>query len=125
MSTKKRILVVDDDPQIVDMLKTALERVGYEVDGAGTGRDALRAIHDRIYDAAILDFALPDMNGLALHREIRQIDGELAHNTLFCSGLDQSDQNLGYYATYGVGFLSKPFDLQEVIDSLESLWTVD
>ncbi len=125
MSDQKRILIVDDDPQIVGMLETALVRVGYRVDGAGTGRDALQAIHDRIYDAAILDFDLPDMNGLALHREIRQIDEELARNTLFCSGIDQSDQNLGYYSTYGVGFLSKPFDLQEVIDSLESLWAVE
>ena len=124
MSSQKRVLIVDDEPQIVDLLKETLEKVGYRVDGAGTGQEALQAIHDHIYDAAILDFALPDMNGLALHREIRQIDEELANNTLFCSGHAQSDNNLGYYATYGIGFLSKPFEIQEVVDALESLWPV-
>ena len=39
--------------------------------------------------------------------------------------LVQSDQNLGYYSTYGVGFLSKPFDIEDIIGSLESLWAVD
>lgn len=125
MSAQKRILIVDDEPKLVQMLRVALERVGYKVDSAGDGKAALQAIHDQIYDAAILDFALPDTNGLALHREIRQIDEELALNTLFCSGHAQTDQDLGYYATHGVGFLSKPFEIQEVFDSLESLWTVE
>jgi len=125
MSGQKRILVVDDEQEIAKMLQEALEKVGYRVDCAIDGKAALQAVHDHIYDAAILDFALPDMNGLMVHREIRQMDEELANNTLFCSGYVQSDQNLGYYSTYGVGFLSKPFDLHEVIDSLEAMWVVD
>ncbi len=125
MSGQKRILVVDDEPEIVQLLVTGLEKVGYKVDGAADGKAALQAVHDHIYDAAILDFSLPDMNGLMVHREIRQMDAELANNTLFCSGHAQSDQDLGYYSTYGVGFLSKPFNIQEIIDSLESLWTAD
>ena len=125
MSGQKRILVIDDELEIVQMLQLALRKVGYRVDGAGSGREALKAVHDHIYDAAILDFALPDMNGLVVHREIRQMDEELAKNTLFCSGHAQSDQNLGYYRSYGVGFLSKPFDIQEIIDQLETLWAVE
>jgi len=125
MPGRKSILIVEDEPEVAEMLQLALQRVGYKVDVAPDGKAALQAVHDKIYDAAILDFALPDMNGLAVHREIRQMDEELARNTLFCSGHEQSDQNLGYYSTYGVGFLSKPFEIQEVIDSLESLWTAD
>ena len=53
------------------------------------------------------------------------MDEELAANTLFTSGHIQTEQSLGYYSTYGVGFLSKPFNIEEVIDSLESLWAVD
>ncbi len=125
MSGQKHILVVDDDSQILDVLKQGLENVGYKVDCFQDGKTALQAVHDRIYDAAILDFSLPDMNGLSVHREIRQMDEELANNTLFTSGHVQSDQDLGYYSTYGVGFLSKPFIIQEIIGSLESLWTAD
>lgn len=122
MSAQKRILVVDDEPEILQLLQEALEAVGYKVDGVLDGKTALQAVHDNIYDAAIVDFSLPDMNGLTVHREIRQMDEELANNTLFCSGHAQSDDNLGYYSTYGVGFLSKPLNLEEVIDSLESVW---
>lgn len=125
MPGQKRILVVDDEPEILLLLQEGLEKVGYRVDGVADGKTALQAVHDRIYDAAILDFSLPDMNGLTVHREIRQMDEELARNTLFTSGHAQSDQNLGYYSTYGGGFLSKPFNLDEVIDSLESMWEVD
>ncbi len=125
MSGQKHILIVDDDSQILDVLKQALENVGYKVDCVLDGKSALQAVHDRIYDAAILDFVLPDMNGLSVHREIRQMDEELANNTLFTSGHAQSDKNLGYYSTYGVGFLSKPFNLEEIIDSLESMWAVE
>ena len=125
MAGQKRILIIDDEPAIVQLLVRGLERVGYKVDGAENGKAALQAVHDHIYDAAILDFDLPDMNGLAVHREIRQMDEELATNTLFCSGHAQTDQNLGYYSSFGVGFLSKPFNIQEIIDSLETLWAVD
>ena len=125
MSGQKRILVVDDEPQILQLLQEALEKFGYRVDGVADGKTALQAVHDHIYDAAILDFSLPDMNGLTVHREIRQMDEELAKNTLFMSGHAQSDQNVGYYSTYGVSFLSKPFNLEEVIDALESMWAVD
>ena len=125
MSGKKRVLIVDDEAPIRDVLQQALEGVGYAVVGVGSGAEALQAIRDEIFDAAIVDFQLPDMDGLQLHREFRQMDDELAQNTLFISGHGQSDQNLGYYSTYGVGFLSKPFNIEEVVDALESLWTVD
>lgn len=116
----KRILVVDDEPDIVDMLQEFLVANGYVADSAPTAEGALGLVRDQIYDAAILDFNLPDMDGVMLHRQIRQMDAELAQRTLFTSGLVQSEHNLGYYATYGMGFVSKPFDLQEVLDWLDS-----
>ena len=122
MSGRKRVLVVDDEPEIIQLLEEALAKVGYLVDGVGDGQAALQAVREHIYDAAILDFSLPDMDGLMVHREIRQMDEELAANTLFTSGHIQSNQNLGYYSSYGVGFLAKPFNVEEVIDSLEALW---
>jgi len=125
MSGQKRILIIDDEAPIRDLLSEALTRVGYIVDGVGSGADTMQAVRDQIYDAAILDFKLPDMDGMQLHRELRQMDEELAQNTLFISGHGQTDQNLGYYSTYGVGFLSKPFNIAEVIDALESLWAVE
>ena len=117
----KRLLIVDDEVDIVDLLRDVLTNEGYVVDAAPSAEDALRLIHENIYDAAILDFNLPDMDGVMLHRQIRQKDPDLANRSIFMSGLVQSDTNLGYYAAQGAGFLSKPFDIEDVLAAVRSL----
>ena len=117
----KRILVVDDEVIVVDLLTAILTDQGFEVDFALDAASALAKVRESIFDAAILDFNLPDMNGLMLHREIRQMDEELADNTLFASGVEQSEKNLDYYTSYGKGFLSKPFEVQEVLSAVNRL----
>jgi DNA-binding response OmpR family regulator len=117
----RRILIVDDEQVIVDLLSEFLSDQGFEVDFALDAAGALERVRENIYDAAILDFNLPDMNGVMLHREIRQMDEELAGNTLFTSGLEQSEKNLDYYTAYGKGFISKPFEVREVLSAVNSL----
>jgi len=116
----KRILVVDDEEVIVDLLTAILTDQGFEVDFALDAAGALEKVRESIFDAAILDFNLPDMNGVMLHREIRQMDEELADNTLFTSGVEQSEKNLDYYTSYGKGFLTKPFEVQEVLSAVNT-----
>lgn len=118
----KRILVVDDEPEIVAVLSEILTGNGYQVDSAEDAAGALDQVRENIFDGAILDFNLPDMNGVMLHRQIRQMDEELGNHTLFTSGLVQSDQNLGYYSAYGGGFLPKPFEIQQVLDAVAGLF---
>lgn len=113
-----RILLVDDEKDIVEMLGDVLSTHGFDVDSAHSAEEALERIRETIYDAAILDFNLPDMDGVMLHRQIRQMDTELAGKTLFMSGMVQSDQNLGYYAAQSAGFLSKPFQVDQVLEAL-------
>lgn len=110
----ERILVVDDEAAIVDLLKDVFMTDGYVVDSAADAEVALRLVRENIYDVAIVDFNLPDMNGVMLHHQIRQMDAELAACTIFMSGLLQSDDNLGYYLSHSGGFLAKPFDVAEV-----------
>lgn len=117
----KRVLIVDDEAEIVEMLRAVLTGSGCDVDSALDAQSALERIRGTIYDAAILDFNLPDMDGVMLHRQIRQMDQELAGRTIFMSGMLQSDGNLGYYETHSAGFLSKPFTLEEVIKALRDV----
>ena len=121
--TDKRILIVDDEPAIVELLSEILSTAGYQIDSADCADAAVELVRENIYDAAILDFNLPDMNGVMLHRQIRQMDEELAGNTLFISGLIQSDGNLDYFHAFGRGFLPKPFKPQDVLASLQNLWS--
>ena len=118
---RQRILVVDDERDIVEMLAEILSTYGFEVDSASSAQEALQCIRDTIYDAAILDFNLPDMDGVMLHRQIRQMDMELAAKTLFMSGMVQTDLNLGYYAAQSAGFVSKPFQVNQVLEALATV----
>ena len=68
------ILVVDDEPSILKLLKEALTQWGYQVECVGTGAEALEAVRTGLYDAAITDIRMPEMNGLDLLREIKRHD---------------------------------------------------
>ena len=111
----ERILVVDDEPEIIELLRDVLVADGYVVDAAPDAGTALRLIRENIYDLGLIDFNLPDMDGVMLHHQIRQMDAELAASTIFMSGLLQSDENLGYYMSHSGGFLAKPFDISDVL----------
>ena len=119
----QRILVVDDERSILDLLRDALTEAGYEVDAAEDARAALDLVKNNLYDVAILDFALPDMNGVMLHHELRQLDAELAERTLFISGHAQSDDDLDYFSSAASGFLPKPFEVTDVLQAVHKLLT--
>ena len=119
--SERRILIVDDEAQIISLLKEFLQGEGFEVDAAADAAGALALIRSHIFDAAVLDFNLPDMNGVMLHRQIRQMDPELADKTIFMSGFLQADTNLDYYTAHGGGFLAKPFDVRDVVDAIRNV----
>jgi CheY-like chemotaxis protein len=114
----KRILIVDDEPEVVSFLEELLEDRGYAVDSANDAAGALELVRATIFDAAILDFNLPDMNGIMLHNQLRQMDRELAGNTIFISGMVQTEKDLDYYSAHGGGFLAKPIEIKDVLDYL-------
>ncbi|HUC44827.1 MAG TPA: response regulator [Candidatus Sulfotelmatobacter sp.] len=114
-----RLLVVDDEPEIVAILCEMLGEHGYVVDAARTAEQAIALIREHIYEVALIDFNLPDMDGMMLHRQIRQMDEELAGRTIFMSGLLQTEANLGYYRAESAGFVGKPFDLRDVLEQIQ------
>lgn len=116
-----RVLVVDDDPEIRDLLRDALSVDGYPVDCAGDAAEALAFVRENIYAVALVDFDLPDMNGVMLHRKMREMDPELASATLFMSGMVQQTEHLDYYSNASGGFFAKPFAVPEVIAEVRRL----
>jgi two-component system OmpR family response regulator len=117
----KKILIVDDEPEVVSFLEDLLEQNGYAVASAGDAAGALELVRSTMFDAAILDFNLPDMDGVMLHRQLRQMDAELAANTIFISGMVQSKKDLDYYTAHGGGFLAKPIEIDDVLSYLRSM----
>ena len=92
MSDQGRILVVDDDPYIADLVSAALRYEGFEVQVVGTGRDALAVAASTRHDLVVLDVMLPDMEGLEVCRRLR-MDG--AHvPVLFLTARDATEDKV-------------------------------
>jgi DNA-binding response OmpR family regulator len=117
----KRILVVDDDEGILTLLRDALSTAVYEVDTAFSAASALELIRNNIYAVAVVDYDLPDMNGVMLHREIRQKDRDLAQRTIFMSGHVEAQSHQDYYDSEGTAFVSKPIDVWALIATIHTL----
>src|SRR5215471_16383879 len=72
------VLIIDDEAEIRESLRTLLELEGYDVDAAGSGEEGLARLGERAFDLVLLDLALPDRNGLDLLADLRAQDPGLA-----------------------------------------------
>src|SRR2546422_4460030 len=77
-TTAGSVLIIDDEAAIRESLETLLEFEGYSVESAETGEEGLAKLAERPFDLALLDFALPDRNGLEILADIRSRDPQLA-----------------------------------------------
>jgi two-component system OmpR family response regulator len=113
VSRSQQVLVVDDEPSIVDAVATALRYEGFEVRVAGTGRSALSAAQEAPPDLIVLDVMLPDLDGLEVTRRLRA-DG-IKVPILFLTARDGIDDKLAGLAIGGDDYVTKPFSLAEVV----------
>lgn len=112
--TKKRVLVVDDDQVIRDLIISFLSFSGYEVSGAQNGKEGLDIVKEHQPDLIISDIHMPQMNGFQLLKEVKDINPDLP--VIFITGYAHlrrffSDQNVR-----ADGFLEKPFNLDTLND---------
>ena len=114
-----RILVVDDEASIVDAVATALRYEGFEVDDAATGRDALAAVARAEPDLIVLDWMLPDIEGIEVGRRLR----ERGHKTaiLFLTAKDAVENKVDALRAGGDDYVTKPFSLAEVVARVQAI----
>ncbi len=117
----ERILVVDDDPSLLTLLKMRLHSMGFAVTACGTGEDALNRAKEDPYDFAILDLRLPDVDGLDLMEELHQHQTQLPVLILTAHGcIPNAVQAMKKGAN---GYLTKPFDDKELQESIDKALT--
>ncbi len=105
-----RVLIVDDEPGILEILSTVLIGEGYAVDVAATGGEALTLVgQSHAYSVALIDLELPDMSGRLLGERLRNSDARLPLSPVFMSGRPRPDD-----LPSETRFLSKPFSLDTV-----------
>ena len=114
-----RILVVDDEPSIVDAVATALRYEGFDVDEAATGRDALQAASLREPDLIVLDWMLPDIDGLEVGRRLRERGFKCA--VLFLTAKDATENKVEALRAGGDDYVTKPFSLAEVVARVHAI----
>ncbi len=114
-----RILVVDDEPNITDLLATALRFVGFDVAIANTGRDALDAAASFAPDLLVLDIMLPDYNGFEICERLRA-DGVKAP-VVFLTARDATEDKVAGLRLGADDYVTKPFSLEELIARIEAV----
>lgn len=114
-----RILVVDDEPSIVDSVATVLRYEGYDVDVASSGSVALQKAQDGAFDLIVLDVMLPDFNGFEVTRRIRS-DG-LDVPVLFLTAKGDVDDRVTGLTIGGDDYVAKPFSLVELVARIKAI----
>ncbi len=114
-----RILVVDDEPYITDLVAAALRYEGFDVETAASGREALGAAATNRHDLVVLDIMLPDMEGIEVCRRLR-LDGATLP-VLFLTARDATEDKVAGLTAGGDDYLSKPFSLEELVARIRAV----
>ncbi|MEN8649949.1 response regulator transcription factor [Streptomyces sp. 21So2-11] len=114
-----RVLVVDDEASLAELLSMALRYEGWEVRSAGDGAGAVRSARDFRPDAVVLDVMLPDMDGLAVLGRLRCELPDVP--VLFLTARDSVEDRIAGLTAGGDDYVTKPFSLEEVVARLRGL----
>jgi two-component system NtrC family sensor kinase len=109
------VLVVDDEPEITELIRTLLESAGHEVASAESGAVALELIEAARFGAVVCDLHMPDMDGAALWREVSRRDARLARRFLFVTGDTLSPDARAFLKSTRCAALDKPFTRPDLL----------
>ncbi|WP_327096207.1 response regulator transcription factor [Nocardia vinacea] len=113
------VLVVDDEPNILDLLSAALRMSGFDVHTAASGYAALAEAAAHPPDIVVLDVMLPDLDGYAVARRLRESDSQVP--VLFLTSRDAVEDRIAGLAAGGDDYVTKPFSIEEVLLRLRAI----
>jgi two-component system, OmpR family, response regulator len=114
-----RVLVVDDESTLTELLSMALRYEGWDVRGAGDGQAAVTTARSFQPDVVVLDIMLPDMDGLAVLRQLRSQVSDVP--VLFLTAKDAVEDRIAGLTAGGDDYVTKPFSLEELVARLRAL----
>jgi CheY-like chemotaxis protein len=110
-----RVLVVDDESIIAQLIADVLGGEGFEVDTAPHGLAALDRLANRTYDIILSDLRMPELDGLGLFREIEQRYPQMLRRFVFITGTSEHTDYQGFIDDVKVPVLTKPFDMMNLV----------
>ncbi|MCG2725476.1 MAG: response regulator [Elusimicrobia bacterium] len=115
----KKILIVDDDPEISSLVQYALESVGHEIKLCENGRDVIDMLHDFKPDLLILDVMLPGIDGFSIATEITEDEQLSSMPLIILSALEPSRTMFQRFAQVS-SFLTKPFNTDDLLEAVKT-----
>jgi len=118
----KLIVYIEDEQEMIDLVKLILERKGFEIIGANSGRDGLKLIRKESPDLILLDLMMPDMDGWEVYRRIKADDITQSIPVIVITAKAQAiDKVLGLHIAKVDDYIPKPFSPQELLDSVQDI----
>ena len=118
----KCILCVEDEPEMIDLIRLILGRRGFDVKGATGGVEGLKMIHKEKPDLILLDLMMPDMDGWEVYQQIKADEKTRGIPVIVVTAKAQSiDKVLGLHIAKVDDYIAKPFSPQELLDSIEKV----
>lgn len=119
---KKKVVCVEDEPEMIDLVKLILGRKGFELTGAMGGREGLEAIRRIKPDLVLLDLMMPDMDGWEVYQQMKADDELKNIPVIVVTAKAQSiDKVLGLHIAKVEDYVTKPFGPQELLQSVEKV----
>ena len=115
-----RLLLVEDEPKLLEALEYLLKRNGYAVDTAADGESAMDLASSDVYDLLVLDWMLPGRSGLSIVQELRKNGMDVP--VLFLTARDSLEDRVAGLDAGADDYLVKPFSTEELLARLRALW---
>ncbi len=117
---KHRILCIEDETEMIDLIRIILGRKGFEVEGATGGEDGLKKVHERKPDLVLLDLMMPDIDGWEVYQQMKADETTRDIPVIIVTAKAQNiDKVLGLQIARVDDYISKPFSPEDLLASVE------
>jgi DNA-binding response OmpR family regulator len=116
----KHILCIEDEPEMIDLIRLILGRRGFDVLGAAGGTEGLKAVREKLPDLVLLDLMMPDMDGWEVYQQMKADESTRHIPVIIVTAKAQSiDKVLGLHIAKVDDYIAKPFSPQDLLNSVE------
>jgi DNA-binding response OmpR family regulator len=122
--TTKHILCIEDEPEMIDLIRLILGRRGFEVIGAAGGKEGLEKVRQSPPDLVLLDLMMPDMDGWEVYQQIKADEKTKNIPVIVVTAKAQSiDKVLGLHIAKVDDYIAKPFSPQDLLNSVDKVFS--
>jgi CheY-like chemotaxis protein len=118
--TRGKVLIVDDEPTIRNILARILSNKGHQAQTVSSGKAALAMLHEKGYDLLVADLKMSGVSGMDLYETLKKKQPDMADRTVFITGDTMTEETNDFLASSGRPYLAKPFTPMEFLEIVES-----